>query len=103
MSREIISTHSQDKKRFIAHIIADFLDLRVQVDLQAVSEKIEITTSWSNLTGDIGRYQAVRIDPDPPSKSHLPAKVRSKDLACRVVIETPSTGFGLYGIHLCRR
>jgi len=68
------------KKRFTAHIVAGFLDQRVQVDLHAGSDKMGITTSWSNLMRDISRHQAVRIDPNPPSRHHLPAKVRSKDL-----------------------
>lgn len=55
------------KKRLTAHIIAGFLYQHADVDLQAGSDTMGITTSWSNLLRDIGSHCAGRIKPDPTS------------------------------------
>jgi len=48
----------------IGHIVASFLALRLEVDLQARLEKKEVKTSWPDLMRDLSQLQAVRMDLD---------------------------------------
>lgn len=48
----------------IGHIVASFLALRLEVDLQAKLDKKEIQTSWPDLMRDLKQLQAVRITLD---------------------------------------
>ena len=48
----------------IGHIVASFLALRLEVDLQARLEKKAIETSWQDLIRDLSRLQAVRMSLD---------------------------------------
>ena len=48
----------------IGHIVASFLALRLEVDLQAKVEEKHIETSWPDLMRDLNRLQAVRISLD---------------------------------------
>jgi hypothetical protein len=48
----------------IGHIVASFLALRLEVDLQARLEKKGVNTSWPDLMRDLTQLQAVRMDFD---------------------------------------
>jgi hypothetical protein len=48
----------------IGHIVASFLALRLEVDLQARLEHRGVKTSWPDLMRDLSRLQAVRMDLD---------------------------------------
>ena len=48
----------------IGHIVASFLALRLEVDLQARLDKKGIKTSWPDLMRDLSRLQAVRMTLD---------------------------------------
>jgi hypothetical protein len=48
----------------IGHIVAGFLALRLEVDLQARLEKKGIDTSWPDLMRDLSQLQAVRMSLD---------------------------------------
>jgi arginine repressor len=48
----------------IGHIVASFLALRLEVDLQARMEKKGIETSWQDLMRDLSQLQAVRMSLD---------------------------------------
>lgn len=52
--------HHRDETS-IAHIVASFLALRLEVDLQARLDKKQIKTSWSDLMRDLSQLQAVRM------------------------------------------
>ena len=55
--------HHRDETS-IGHIVASFLALRLEVDLQARLEKRGVKTSWPDLMRDLNRLQAVRMDLD---------------------------------------
>jgi hypothetical protein len=55
--------HHRDETS-IGHIVASFLALRLEVDLQARLEKRGIKASWPNLMRDLSQLQAVRMDLD---------------------------------------
>lgn len=48
----------------IGHIVASFLALRLEVDLQGRLDEREVTTSWPDLMRDIAQVQAVVVDLD---------------------------------------
>ena len=48
----------------IGHIVASFLALRLEVDLQRRLDSKEIETSWPDLMNDLKQLQAVRMDLD---------------------------------------
>jgi len=48
----------------IGHIVASFLALRLEVDLQARLDKKGVDTSWSDLMRDLAQLQAVRMTLD---------------------------------------
>jgi transposase len=48
----------------IGHIVASFLALRLEVDLQARLEQKGINTSWQDLIRDLSQLQAVRMSLD---------------------------------------
>jgi len=48
----------------IGHIVASFLALRLEVDLQARLEKKGVKASWPDLMRDLSQLQAVRMDLD---------------------------------------
>jgi hypothetical protein len=48
----------------IGHIVASFLALRLEVDLQAKLEEKKIETSWPDLMRDLSQLQAVRMTLD---------------------------------------
>ena len=48
----------------IGHIVASFLALRLEVDLQVRLEKKGIETSWPDLMRDLSQFQAVRMSLD---------------------------------------
>jgi len=51
----------------IGHIVASFLALRLEVDLQARLDQKKVETSWADLMRDLHRLQAVRITLDGAS------------------------------------
>jgi arginine repressor len=55
--------HHRDESS-IGHIVASFLALRLEVDLQARLEKKGIDTSWPDLMRDLGQLQAIRMTLD---------------------------------------
>jgi hypothetical protein len=48
----------------IGHIVASFLALRLEVDLQKRLDEKKITTSWPGLMRDLKRVQAVHMEMD---------------------------------------
>lgn len=48
----------------MGHIVASFLALRLEVDLQARLDKRGVKTSWPDLLRDLSQLQAVRMDLD---------------------------------------
>jgi transposase len=48
----------------IGHIVASFLALRLEVDLQRRLEERKVTTSWPDILRDLHRVQAVTLDLD---------------------------------------
>ncbi|MEW6139338.1 MAG: hypothetical protein AB1733_13980 [Thermodesulfobacteriota bacterium] len=48
----------------IGHIVASFLALRLEVDLQRRLDEKGISVSWPNLMRDIGRVHSVLIEPE---------------------------------------
>ena len=55
--------HHQDETR-IGHIVASFLALRLEVDLQRRMEEKKIGASWPDLMRDLNEFRAVRLDLD---------------------------------------
>ena len=55
--------HHRDETS-IGHIVASFLALRLQVDLQVRLERKGISTSWPDLMRDLHQLQAVRMSLD---------------------------------------
>ena len=58
--------HHQDETR-IGHIVASFLALRLEVDLQRRLEGKGIEAPWPNLMRDLAQVQAVHLDMDKMS------------------------------------
>ena len=52
--------HHRDETS-IGHIVASFLALRLEVDLQAKLDKKGIKTSWPDLMRDLSQLQAIRM------------------------------------------
>lgn len=48
----------------IGHIVASFLALRLEVDLQARLDKKDVDTSWPDLMRDLNQLQAIRMTLD---------------------------------------
>ncbi|MDD3579703.1 MAG: hypothetical protein PHW74_01635 [Desulfobacca sp.] len=57
------SYHQQDDT-CIGHMVASFLALRLEVDLQQRLEEREIKVSWPDLMRDLGQVQSVLIELD---------------------------------------
>jgi len=55
--------HHEDETR-IGHIVASFLALRLEIDLQRRLEDKGVTVGWRTLMRDLSRVQAVHIDLD---------------------------------------
>ena len=48
----------------IGHIVASFLALRLEVDLQRRLDELKVDVSWPDLMRDLGQIQAVMVDLD---------------------------------------
>ncbi len=55
--------HHQDLTR-IGHIVASFLGLRLEIDLQRKLEERSVDVSWPDLMDDLSRLQAVHLEMD---------------------------------------
>lgn len=61
---EVRPIYHQNDETSIGHIVAGFLALRLEVDLQKRMEEKKMEVSWPNLMRDLGQVQAVRVDLD---------------------------------------
>lgn len=61
---EVRPIFHQNDETSIGHIVAGFLALRLEVDMQRRMEEKEMKVSWPNLMRDLGQVQAVRVELD---------------------------------------
>lgn len=61
---EVRPIFHQNDETTIGHIVAGFLALRLEVDMQRRMEEKEMDVSWPNLMRDLGQVQAVRVELD---------------------------------------
>lgn len=61
---EVRPIYHQRDRQCVGHIMASFLALRLEVDLQRALDERSIEVSWPNLMGDLKQLQAVRMTLD---------------------------------------
>jgi hypothetical protein len=61
---EIRPIYHQTDRQCVGHIVASFLALRLEVDLQRALDQRDIEVSWPDLMGDLKQVQAVRMTLD---------------------------------------
>jgi hypothetical protein len=64
---EVRPIFHQNDETTIGHIVAGFLALRLEVDLQRRMEEKKISAPWENLMRDLTQVQAVRVELDGKS------------------------------------
>jgi hypothetical protein len=64
---EVRPIYHQKDSQCVGHIVASFLALRLEVDLQRALDERGVEVSWPELMGDLGQLQAVHIALDGQS------------------------------------
>ena len=59
---EIRPIYHQIDRQCVGHIVASFLALRLEVDLQRALDERSVDVSWPDLMGDLKQLQAVRME-----------------------------------------
>ena len=59
---EIRPIYHQRDRQCVGHIVASFLALRLEVDLQRALDERSVDVSWPDLMGDLKQLQAVRME-----------------------------------------
>jgi transposase len=59
---EIRPIYHQRDRQCVGHIVASFLALRLEVDLQKALDERSVEASWPDLMGDLKQLQAVRME-----------------------------------------
>jgi hypothetical protein len=58
---EVRPIYHQKDSQCVGHIVASFLALRLEVDLQRALDERSVEVSWPDLMGDLKQLQAVRM------------------------------------------
>ena len=66
---QIRPIYHQRDRQCVGHIVASFLALRLEVDLQRALDERSVDVSWPDLMGDLKQLQSVRMEVD--GKSYL--------------------------------